>query len=360
MKIRTLVVAVALLAALSVAAFLSNRPEAQVSADPRVGAPVLDRDTASRAAGLVVSDQGKTVELAKGAGGAWRVTSYYGLPADFEKVSRLVQDLNEAKVERLVTSSPDRLEHMEFKDSSITLRDGAGKDIWGVTFGKTPDSGNGRFIRFGSEPRAYFSGLHVWLDTDAKGWANADLLGVKPEDVAKVEIPFETGGTVTLSRATKDAPWAASGGPPGLALLPDRASSLVTALTSLRFTDTSDAKDPQAAEAARHARTFRLSLFDGRALTVSLGRKPEERKYRAPVADSRESLAAVAKAADAKPVAPEFDTVPAGPVYATASSPDPAAPVNDLMRRRAYQVDEYTFTGLPQNPGELFEAAKAK
>ena len=36
---------------------------------------------------------------------------------------------------------------------------------------------------------------------------------------------------------------------------------------------------------------------------------------------------------------------------------DAAAPVNGLMTRRTFQVDEYAFTSLPQKPGELFEPA---
>jgi hypothetical protein len=52
--------------------------------------------------------------------------------------------------------------------------------------------------------------------------------------------------------------------------------------------------------------------------------------------------------------------VPAGPVFAVVSSSDPHAAINDMMKRRAFQVDEYTFTGLPQKPEELFEAEKAK
>jgi len=30
------------------------------------------------------------------------------------------------------------------------------------------------------------------------------------------------------------------------------------------------------------------------------------------------------------------------------------------MKRRAFEVDEYTFTGLPQKADDLFEAEKAK
>ena len=117
MKIRTLVITVALLAVLSALAYLSNRPAAPGSADPRVGRAVLDTDTAAQTAGIVISDQGKKVELARSSDGSWRVASYYDLPADFDKVARFVQDLAEAKVERFVTASPERLARMEFKDS---------------------------------------------------------------------------------------------------------------------------------------------------------------------------------------------------------------------------------------------------
>lgn len=362
MKLRTIVIIVVILAGLSVVAYLKNRPEPAPPTDARVGKPLLDSDTALAAAGLVVSDQGKRVELAKGPDGVWRDTSYFGLPADFEKISRLVQDLNEAKVERLVTSNPDRISHLEFKDSVIALKDASGKEIWSVTLGKTPDSGNGRFIRFDGEPKAYFSGTHVWLDTDPKGWASAQLMNVKADEVAKVEVPLDSG-TVVLSRDKKDSPWTVQGGPAGQKVIADKVSSLLTTLTTLRFSDTTDPKDPAAGVAAAHVRTFRLTTFGGQTYTVGLGRKPEEKKLKAPVAD-KGALAELTKPADPaappKTITPEYDVTPAGPVFVTVASSDPRAPVNDLMGRRAFEVEEYAFTGLPQKADDLFESAKAK
>jgi Domain of unknown function (DUF4340) len=361
MKLRSLIITVAVLAALSVAAYLGNRPEPAPAADPRVGKALLGPEVVAKAAGLVIADQGKKVELARNADASWRVPSYFDMPADIEKVSRLVQDLNEAKVDRFVTSSPDRLSHLDFKDSSITLKDSAGKEIWSLTLGKTAEAGNGRFIRFGAEPMAFFSGMHVWLDTDAKGWANAQLLSVKPEEIAKLEIPFDGGATVVATRAKKDAPWTADA-PKGEQLIADKVSSTLTSLTTLRFSDTADPKDAAAVEAARHMRTFRLTTFDGRTLTVAVGRRPEEKKLKPPVPDAKPALAPIGKAtevkSDAKPVAPEFETIPAGPVFAAVSSSDPRAAINDLMRRRAFQVDDYAITSLPQKPDELFEAEK--
>ncbi|HEY5079387.1 MAG TPA: DUF4340 domain-containing protein, partial [Opitutaceae bacterium] len=231
MKLRSLAVAVALLAALSVVAYLGNRPESAPVADPRVGKALLDPETLGRATGISVSDQGKKVELVRGADGTWRVPSYYDFPADVEKIAHLVQDLNESKVDRFVTSNPDRIARLDFKDSSIALTDASGKEIWNLGFGKTPDSGNGRFVRFGKEPVAFFSGLHVWLDTDAKGWADARLVTAKPDEIASIEIPMD-GGPVTVSRPKKEAPWAATA-PAGKRLIADKVASLLTTLTSL-------------------------------------------------------------------------------------------------------------------------------
>jgi hypothetical protein len=47
-------------------------------------------------------------------------------------------------------------------------------------------------------------------------------------------------------------------------------------------------------------------------------------------------------------------------VFASIVSSDPHAPVNEMMKRRAVEVDDYVFTGLPQKPDELFEPLKSK
>ncbi len=363
MKLRNLVITVAILAVLSALAYLGNRPAPAASDDPRVGKPLLDSDTAARAAGLAISDQGKKVELVRSPEGAWRVPGYFDMPADFEKIARFVQDLNEAKVDRFVTASPERIARLEFKDSAVTLRDSAGKEIWAITLGKTPDSGNGRFVRFGQEPKAFLSGLHAWLDTDPKSWADTRLVAVKSEDIAKVEVSFEDGASLVVSRAKKDSAWSAPQAPVGKKLIEEKISSLVGTLTSLRFTDTTDTGDAAALEAARHPRAFTLTTFSGTTLKVALGRKPEEKKLKAPAVDPNQPLL-TPKDATAKPettpITPEFETVPAGPVFVSVASSEAKATINALMAKRAFKVDDYSFTALPQKLDELLEPEKAK
>jgi hypothetical protein len=44
-------------------------------------------------------------------------------------------------------------------------------------------------------------------------------------------------------------------------------------------------------------------------------------------------------------------------VFAIVAHSDAAAPINALMAKRAFQISDYTFTGLPQKSDELFEPA---
>lgn len=345
MKIRTLAIAVGILAVLSAITFWHNRPLPPAAADPRVGQPLLDAAVLDSSAGLRFSDQGRTIELSHGADGAWIDRSYHDLPADFSKLSSFVNDLTSSKVQRFVTASPDRLARLEFKDTRIEALDGSGKPTWSVTLGKNADGG-GRFVGFGDLSRAYLSSFNAWLDTDPKSWADAALVNLKPDEVASVGISFDKGPPILLSRARKDGAWSANRTPAGQRVKADTVSTLLNSLGSLRFTDTTDAGDPGAAAAWMHARTIELTAFGGRTVAITLGRTPEGKRLK--------------PAAAAKPGAPaqkpEYDAIPAGPVYARVLDSDPKAPVNALMGKRACQVDEYAFTGLPQVAGDLFES----
>jgi hypothetical protein len=378
MKLRTLIVYVVLLAALSGVVYVLQRPAPPPSADARLGRALLAPGTIDQAAQLRITDQGKTVTVVKQPDGTWRVPSYYDLPADFSKISGLVGNLTDAKLERLVTSSPDRIARLEFKDTRIELLDSAGKELWSVILGKNPETGGGRFVRFGTEQKAFLASLNTWLDTEPKNWANTELLTLKADDIAKIEIPFAEGGPVTLTRAKKEDPWTADKTPAGQRVKADKISTVLSSLGSLRFSDTNDLTDANFAAAKAHERLFKLETFDHKVIKVALGRKPEEKKLKPPAAttDGKTGPASLGSIADlskkapeakpgeekkpgeTKPLAPEYETIPAGPVFVEISHSDgDKAPINALMAKRAFQVSEYTFTGLPQKADELFEPA---
>ena len=382
MKLRTLVVTVVVLAALSGLVLFLNRPVPATPADARLGQPLLAAGSIERAAKLRISDQGKSVTVVRQPGGTWRVPAYFDFPADFSKISGLIGNLTDAKLERLVTTSPDRIARLEFKDTKIDLLDAADKELWSVTLGKTPETGGGRFVRFGAEPKAFLASLNAWLDTEPKNWANTELLNLKPEDIAKIEIPFADGGLVTVSRAKKDDAWTSDKTPAGQKVKADKIASVLSAVGNVRFSDTNDLTDANFTAAKANARGFKLTTFDGKTVTVTMGRKPEEKKLKAPAAttDGKTGPASLGSIADltkkdekpndadtkpgeekkpeeAKPITPEYETIPAGPVFAIIAHSDSSAPVNALMAKRAFQISDYTFTGLPQKSDELFEPA---
>ncbi|HVW21304.1 MAG TPA: DUF4340 domain-containing protein [Opitutaceae bacterium] len=360
MKLKSLAVAVAVLAVLAVAAAWFNRTPPPPSADPRVGQPLADPALAPKIARLRVSDQGKTVELVRQPDSTWRVPGYFDFPADFSKVSGLVSDLTGAKIQRLVTTNPARIARLGFADTKVEFLDAGGHALWAATLGRNADTG-GRFVRFGGEAKAYLANLDSSIDAEPKDWADSALTNLKADDIAKVEVGFEGEPPVTVSRAKAGDPWTTPHAPAGQQVSADKISSLLNSLDSLRFTDTSDPKDPQAAAARQHERTFRLTTFGGQTTTIALGRRPEEKKAAAKPAASqpKPSAATVDKAGAAAPPTPAEETIPAGPVYAAVTPADAKSPLHALMAKRAFQIDDYIFTGLPQKPADLFEPAPA-
>lgn len=372
MKLKSILIAVAVLAALSAAAFFATRPTPPPVADTRLGSPIVDRTIVEKAAKLRLSDQGKTVTLVRQPDATWKVATYHDFPADFSKLSTFIGSLTDAKLERLVTSTPDRIARLEFKDTKIDLLDASDKELWTVTLGKNPDSGAGRYLRYGTEQKAFLANLSAYLDTESKNWANAELLALKVDDVAKIEIPFAEGGPITVSRAKKEDPWTADKTPAGQKLKADKISSLLSSLSSIRFSDTNDLTDANAVAAKTNERLFKIETFDKKTLKVALGRKPEEKKLKpiTPPAEGKTALSTLGTSADllkkdadgkpaepAKPITPEFETIPAGPVFVNIANSDSAAPVNALMQKRAFQISDYTYTSLPQKTDELFEPA---
>ena len=377
MKLKSIVRIIAILAALSAVAFFATRPTPAPVADTRIGQPLADRAIVEKATTLRLNDQGKTVTLVRQADATWKVSSYHDFPADFSKLATFIGSLTDAKLERLVTSSPARIALLEFKDTKIELLDATDKELWAVTLGKNPDTGSGRYVRYGAEAKAFLASLSAYLDTDSKNWANTELLALKVDDVAKIEIPFVAANaseptSLTVSRATKDAPWTAEKTPDGQKLKADKISAVLSSLSSIRFSETNDLTDANAVAAKATERLFKIETFDKKVLKIALGRKPEEKKLKpiTPPAEGQSALSSLGTAADmlkkdadgkpadpAKPNAPEFETIPAGPVFVNIASSDASASVNALMQKRAFQISDYTFTSLPQKSDELFEPA---
>lgn len=344
MKLRNLAIVVALLIAASVAVRLATRPDAHpADRDPRVGQTLADADTLANAARVTITDNGQTVTLARAAAGeegdaGWTVASYHDQPADFTKLATLTRALLDAKVDRFVTATPEKIERLGLGQTRIEFSDTDGTTLWAAELGRTADTG-GRFVRFADDGPAYLTRLNAWIDPVAENWADSALVSLKPADIARVDIALSDGTTVTAAREKADDDFTSPDAKDGETLKAGAVTSLLNSLTGLRFTDTAapDADDATAARA--HARTVKLTTFDGATLTIALGRRPAE-----------------TKTPEATTGGDDAETTPAGPVYAFVSSSDADAAINLRMERRAFQVAEFVLTSLPANRDALFEA----
>lgn len=360
MKLRPLIITVAVLALLSAAAWYLRRPADRTGQDQRVSRPVLDTTVIDNVAKVRITDEENTLLLVK-QNDMWIVENYHGLQADFERFTRLIEGLAEAKVDRFVTSDPGRLERLEFKNSTMAFLDPAGNELWSLTVGKADEYG-GRFIKFGDERKAYLSHVTPFTTVDAKTWAHSFILELAPKDVAKVEVDFPSGEPVVASRPKAEDAWTADKTPAGRRVKGDKIAYVITTLGQLRFQDTFDPADPTVAAAHANLRTVRFTTFDGKTIAVQVGREPEEMKPESSASSLAESKPADAASSSADTETSSSTEAPAEPeqakdrpVFAFITHSDPDARINALMQKRAFRVYDWTFTSLPAKPDELFE-----
>lgn len=332
MKLKSLALVVAILAVLSAVTWFVQRPAPVPPADPRVGQPLLADAVVKQAARLVVTTPEGTVTMVKGPGEQWTIANYHDFPADIGKLIRLVDVLQEAKLERLVTTSPSYIARLGFGENHLAIQDAAGKEIWNLSIGKLAEKG-GTFVQFAGETKAFLGNFTVYLDSDPENWADHQLVDLKTETIAAVELNFpeEGGRNLRFTRAKATEPFTADGFSPKQETL----NNLVALHTSVRFTATEETDSPGARAAQPRSRTVKLTTFDGKSITLTYSQK-------------------LAPKVEQRPDQGEYVGAPE-PVYAAIAHSDAAAPVNALMKKRAFRVQESLFTNLPAKIDDLID-----
>jgi hypothetical protein len=332
MKLKTLAAVVAVLAVLSAVTWFLQRPAPEAPADPRIGRTLLPADVLQHAAKFVITTPEGTVTLAKGAADAWSVSNYHDFPADMPKLIRLVDTLQEAKLERLVTSSPSYIARLGFGDTRVAIQDAAGKETWGLSLGKLADKG-GTFIQFTGETKAFLGNFTAYLDANPGNWADHQLVTLTTDTIAAVELNFpeENGRTVRFSRTKATELFTADGFNPRQDLL----NNLISLHSSISYSDTEELDSPGAKAAQARSRTAKLTTFDGRNLTLTYAQQAAPKVETPP---------------DQGEIVP-----PPQPVYLTVADSNAAAPVNVLMKKRSFRVQENLFTNLPAKVDDLVD-----
>jgi hypothetical protein len=338
MHLRPLLLSVAVLAPLAAAVWWFQRPEPPPSLNSaRIGQRLAEPDALARADRVELKLGAASIAFARSTDQRWFIEGSPALPADLSKLSRLASDLVATRIERLVTSNPDRIATLGLDETSIAYFDADRAPLIRLDLGRTAESG-GRFLRYPGDPGAYLARLSTHLDPTPESWRDTALLpGIQSSDLASIRISFpDTNETLVASRASAADPWTAENLPEGRRLKSSALNGHATTLAGLNYTSVVPKIDPAAAAARVFPRPFVLTTFDGREIKLEFQRVP------APPSTSD----------DAAPTPPQ-----PRPVYVELTDGAGDSLLAAAGRTHAFEVAEWIFNGLPIKLDDLLEDA---
>jgi hypothetical protein len=122
MKVRGLLVAAVLLAALSGVLWWSNKKKAAEEAKPDTSAtPKLVDIPQTQVTKVSITHKGSPAVVLEKAGGQWKITSPESYGADQDTVNSLLSSLNPLNADKLVEDHPSEVAQFGLKDPSLTV-----------------------------------------------------------------------------------------------------------------------------------------------------------------------------------------------------------------------------------------------
>ncbi len=210
MKIRQLIIAAVVLAALAATLYWSNHRKPTDDAKTAADAPVkifsLNRDDVSRLE--IKKKDGDDVVLSKEGSGGWKITSPQSLLADQVQVSTVLSTLSVMDADRVVEEKAGDLKTYglaePFLAVSATTVNGAPQSL---LIGDDSPAGSSVYAMHAGDPRVFTvsSYTKTSLDKGVKDLRDKRLLPVDFEKVSSVEL---TGPKLSLTLGSDNNLWA--------------------------------------------------------------------------------------------------------------------------------------------------------
>ena len=199
--------------------------------------------------GVVLAYPDHTIELKKVDNG-WRLVKPLDAPADDNAVKSLVGTLTDAQVEKTLDEAPTDLSTFGLDKPTplVTLSVASGTAPPTIAVGKNTPIGSKSYVRKGDEPKVYVttSSLQFALNKQPKDLRDKDVFHFQDDDVQRVDITGEKGGTTSLVRKGKDD-WSVEPGDH-----PADATDTRSYLSSLRATRAVDFPDDAPADLGKY------------------------------------------------------------------------------------------------------------
>lgn len=274
MKLKSVLIAIALLSILTIIAYKVTQPamEGPVASEQKLLDP--DRFDPVTQIQFKNEEDADFLKFKKNTSGVWVLEDFYGVPADLTKLRSLVSQFLEATIIRSVTENPERIERLNIGRQHILFLGVDGQPLWELETGKRGPSG-GTFVRLNSIPEVLLADLDLYLNTEKQDWIDKTVLDFDPKDIAEVSLSF-TGETtpLILNRETKDALFSSTELGEGQKIKQKEVTRFLNSLINARIIKVNDAADASAIEARAHAQSFYFKRFNGEQYTLDIGRKP--------------------------------------------------------------------------------------
>lgn len=276
MKLKHLAIAVALLAVVAGGVWrFASRDTATAFApgEALAGKSLVDAGVLNDTTWIEVSERnGPSVAMIE-EGKQWVLPEYYGIPVRFQKLADFTRTLREAKVDRFVTSNPERLERLDLGQATVSLKATGGDVLWEMQVGESGPAG-GHFIGLKDHEGAFLTSTRFFVDTTPANWAVKKPLDIDPDDISGVTIHFPDETRLRLVRSEPGGEFSAGDLDDGETLDRSRINRSLQSLVDATYREILPNDDPDVVGARENARRLTLTTFDGYDYNIAIGRRP--------------------------------------------------------------------------------------
>jgi hypothetical protein len=276
MKIRSLIIIILLLGAVSAAAYFLKSTVLSPK-DPVEGRLLFANLPVNEITDFEIKSADHTARL-QFSDGRWVVANKFDYPADFNKVNRLLRGLKDAVIIRSLDDSPESLSRLALRDpdsgaraaeegARVLLKDQNGKVVTSIMIGSERKAPNaqaspGQFVKLPDENKIYLVTGQLYVsDANPVEWVDRMILDIRPDAVKQISCYTNDTNEKIFSyeRSEPGKDFESTG--PSYNLGPQDVYLIATGLTLLDMLDVTPA-DPEQTEHLDSPMVFEFVTFD--------------------------------------------------------------------------------------------------
>jgi hypothetical protein len=282
MKPKTVIVLLCICAALGAAAIFITRPQPAEDSSAVLGKKLLPDLPIQEISAITLTGPDEEVRL-KLTDDTWTVASRFDFPADFAKITRLVQQLRDMKIGRAFEADAEITERLALTPpgtegaspdgvaTRISLQDAQGSPLVDLLLGKTSPNTDTQYVLPVNEKQVYLVDQSFqFLGKTAAEWLDSRLLDIAAEKIHEVTGRDPKTGKVryTLRRPAEGQGAQLMAVPDGRQVRQAKVDEVLQALSGLEIDDVAD---PKASAPAAGDLLLEYRLFDGSTYTLTIG-----------------------------------------------------------------------------------------